>query len=169
MHITLTCMLKTTLTPANMNRLQRMPKRGGRRGGPSNQYDEAGPSNPYTSGSHHVEAGPSNPYASGSHHVEASSSSFNLDQFMTLTPPPNLTLASQDSEQFGNMFNNCYHVSPPFVHNVNRNTSPVSFGGFDMNVPWDESETQETEEDGRPRRNIRAPSCGTGGRLGLHH
>jgi len=88
---------------------------------------------------------------------------------MTLTPPPSLTLSSQDSEQFGNMFNSCYHVSPPFVHNVNRNTSPVSFGGFDMNVPWDESETQETEEDGRPRRNIRAPSCGTGGRLGLHH
>ena len=57
---------------------------------------------------------------------------------------------------------------PPFAYNVNRNISPVSFGGFDMNVPWDESETKETEE-GRLRRNIRAPSCGTGGRLGHHY
>ena len=59
-------------------------------------------------------------------------------------------------------------LSTQFGHNVNRNNSPVSFRGFYMNVPWDESETQEAEE-GKPKRNIRAPSCNTGGRLAHHH
>ena len=70
--------------------------------------------------------------------------------------------------KFGNIFDNCYHVNPLFEDNVNRNNSPVSFERFDINVSWDESETQKVEE-GRPRRNRRAPSCGTGGRLGHHH
>jgi hypothetical protein len=40
---------------------------------------------------------------------------------------------------------------------------------FDINLPWDQNETQEVVEEGRPIRNRRAPDCGTGGRRGHLH
>ena len=168
----------------NMNRVQRMPRRQGRGGGQRRaHHDEAGTSNQGRQAPSHLGEASSSGFnvEAAMQHGEGSGSNtqfghniFNLEpsgsntQFQYMTPPPNLTFASQDSTQFGNIFDNCYHVNPPFEDNVNRNNSPVSFERFDINVPWDESETQEVEE-GRPRRNRRAPSCGTGGRLGHHH
>ena len=173
----------------NMNRVQRMPRRQGRGGGQRRaHHDEAGTSNQgrqapshlgeASSSGFNVEAAMQHGEASGSN-TQIGHNIFNFEpsgsntQFQYMTPPPNLTFGSQDSTQFGNMFENCYQ--PAYDNNVNRNNSPISFD-IDMNVPWDQyetqvsqNETQEVVEEGRPRRNRRAPDCGTGGRRGHLH
>lgn len=161
-----------TFVPANVNQVQRIPRRG--RGHRRAQHDEAGTSNQgERAPSHHGEQTPLYQGEPSGSNTQFTQNIFNTEApgpYLYTTPPPYLTFpSSQDSPQFGNMLENCYQ--PSYDHNVNRNNSPISFEGFDidMNVPWDQYETQEVVEEGRPRRNRRAPDCGTGGRLGHHH
>ncbi|KAL0308004.1 UNVERIFIED_CONTAM: protein MAIN-LIKE 2 [Sesamum calycinum] len=107
--------------------------------GPSNVYNEAGPSN---GGSINVynEAGPSNVYN------EAGPSNFFTPTGPSYAYTSNMPFSSGD-----------------FAHNIHPETrrhlgiSPVPFDGSDVNTPIEEP------QDIHPRRNRRRPRCGTGG------